>query len=174
MRNIRETRKFKNRKKWLIATAITATSIGLVESTNNTVSAATEDTSTPNSTIINNDQQNNNHVVKQTNNKLQTGSYQKSNALEVNAKSNYLNSRALNTRLNQSNNSKYVDINKENVGATVTIFTVPTGFKFDNADQTYGNMKGCILLRILLKPILNLQQDNIRIIVLKEKRMVLL
>ena len=142
MRNIRETRKFKNRKKWLIATAITATSIGLVESTNNTVSAATEDTSTPNSTIINNDQQNNNHVVKQTNNKLQTGSYQKSNALEVNAKSNYLNSRALNTRLNQSNNSKYVDINKENVGATVTIFTVPTGFKFDNADQTYGKYEG--------------------------------
>lgn len=43
MRDIRNTRKFRNRKKWVIVAAVTATatSVGLVENSN-TVSAATE------------------------------------------------------------------------------------------------------------------------------------
>ena len=152
MRDIRNTRKFRNRKKWVIVAAVTATatSVGLVENSN-TVSAATEnnqvdsvETTTSNNADSTGSQNNLSTTEKneeQTNpsTKGETESYTLNNA---SVSKQQENATSLNTSLAQKNTSKYVDINKEDVGATVTIFTVPTGFKFDNNEQTYGKYTG--------------------------------
>ena len=152
MRDIRNTRKFRNRKKWVIVAAVTATatSVGLVENSN-TVSAATEnnqvdnvETTTSNNADSTGSQNNLSTTEKneeQTNpsTKGETESYTLNNA---SVSKQQENATSLNTSLAQKNTSKYVDINKEDVGATVIIFTVPTGFKFDNNEQTYGKYTG--------------------------------